>query len=195
MTFAELKSYVESAMGRTDVPAYVYVLTTAGINRDCRLLDMQTSTTVTTASNPATLPSDFGSIVSAYTQAGGDNFVLESVTDHAANYQEDDRIPRFYTIRDGSIFFSPEPDGTYTVYLQYIAKLSDLSADSDTNDVMTRYPDLYLYLALVHAAIWSGDQKREQSYGAAYAAALERAKQDDKQRRMSTGITARSRRL
>jgi len=195
MNFGQLKSYVESAMGRSDVPDYVYMLTTAGVNRDCRFLDMQTSTTVTTASNPATLPSDFGSMVSASVEVGGDNRILENVTDQAARLYADDRAPRFYSIQDGQIYFAPEPDGTYTVSLQYVKALDGLSADSDTNDVMSRYPGLYLYQALTHAAIWAKDAESEQSYGRAYAAALNLAKKDDMNRRTSLGIKARSRRL
>lgn len=195
MDFATLKANVQSAMGRSDVPDYVYTLTTAGINRDCRFLDMQSSTTITTASNPATLPSDFQSVVSAYINYGGDNHVLSQVTDHAAHLEAPDRIPRFFAIRDGAMYFAPEPDGTYTVYLEYIAQLAALAEDADTNDVMSRYPGLYVYQALTHAAIWRGDAQAEQSYGRAYAAELQLAQRDDMNRRMSTGITSRSRRL
>lgn len=195
MNFGQLKSHVTSAMGRSDVPDYVYMLTSAGINRDCRFLDMQTSTTVTTAANPATLPSDFGSIISAYVEVGGDNRILQNVTDQTARLYADDRAPRFYAIQDGTILFAPDPDGTYTVYLQYVRALPALSADADTNDVMSRYPDLYLYQSLTHAAIWAKDAESEQSYGRAYAASLKLAERDDLNRRTSLGIASRSRRL
>lgn len=195
MDFATLKSNVNSAMGRSDVPDYIYTLTTAGINRDCRFLDMQKSTTIDTSANPQTLPSDFQSVVSAYILNSGDKHLLQQVTDFGAHIYADDRIPKFFAIRDGSMYFSPDPDGTYTVYLDYIASLDALSADSDTNDVLSRYPGLYLYQALTHAAIWRGDQAMEQSFGNAYAAELRLAQRDDMNRRTSTGITTRSRRL
>lgn len=194
MDFSQLKANVQDAMGRTDVPDYVYTLTTAGINRDCRFLDMQTSTTIDTSSNPADLPSDFQSVISAYIQASGENYLLSSMTDQTARLEADSRIPRFYAIQDGKMLFAPEPDGTYTVSLQYIANLADLVDDTDTNDVMSRYPDLYLYQALTHASIWAKDRESEQSYGNAYAAAMRLAKRDDISRRMSQGITTRSRR-
>lgn len=195
MDFATLKAAVNSAMGRTDIPTYVYTLTTAGVNRDCRFLDMQTATTITTSPNPATLPSDFGSVVSAHISYGGSTAPLAPVTDQTARIDANSRIPRFYAVQDGAMLFSPEPDTGYTVNIQYIRKLADLSLDSDTNDVMARYPDLYLYQALTHAAIWAKDAESENSYGRAYAAALNLAKKDDLNRRTSVGITTRSRRL
>lgn len=195
MDYATLRSSVESAMGRSDVPSYVYTLTTAGVNRDCRFLDMEKSATVST--DTGALPSDFHSIVSAYVDYADEKFPLKNVPDQAVNMHRNDHIPRYFSVTDGVMKFSPESaSGTYTVNIQYIAKLADFSLDSDTNDVITRYPDLYLYQALTHAAIWvGGDQAREASYGNAYAAALRLARQDDKQRRLGLPVASRNVRL
>ena len=117
MNYGALRNHVESALGRTDFPDYVYTLTTSGVNRDCRFLDMEKSTTIDTSANPQDLPSDFHSVISAYILTNGDKHVLQAVRDRAAHLNDFTRIPRFYSIRDGKMYFAPEPDGTYTVYL------------------------------------------------------------------------------
>lgn len=199
MDYTALQANVESAMGRSDVPSYVYTVTTASINRDMRLLDMQqVDSSLTTATHPVDisgLDPEIQSIVSLYTEVGGDPRILQPVMEYGSHNYIDSGAPRFYTLRDDAIWFDPEPDGTYTLYLTYIGKLADLSAGSDTNDVMSRYPDLYIYCALTHAAIWAGDKEREQTYLQAYVAAKKAAKKDDLSRRMGPSLATRSRRV
>lgn len=197
MDYATLQSNVESAMGRSDVPSYVYTLTTAGVNRDMRLLDMQNTATLTTATHPVDLSAldpAIGSVVSLYAEVGGDPRQLRPVTEFGAHEYVDTGSPRYFSIRDGSLILDPEPDGTYTLYLTYIGALATLSADADTNDVMSRYPDLYIYQALTHAAVWAGDEKRSIEFAAAYSAAKKLAQKDDMRRRVGTSLEIRPRR-
>lgn len=192
MDFATLKSSVESAMGRSDVPDYVYTLATAGVNRDMRLLDMESTTTLTGSSATISLPANFGSIRSIYTLVGGDQRQMQAVTDHASVRYLDSGAPVYYSIRDGALNIVPEPDGEYTYYLNYVTKLADFSADGDTNDVIARYPDLFLYQALLHAAIWAQNTELADTYASAFTAARDRANKDDRKRRFGTPIKTRS---
>jgi len=199
MNFGQLKAYVESAMGRSDVPDYVYMLTTAGINRDCRFLDMENYVEVVLTSQTADLPADFQSVIAIHTRIGGSasgtRIALQNVTTQGARLHSEPGYPRFFAIKDKVVLVHPDPDGEYELYIDYIGALADLVAETDTNDVMSRYPDLYLYQALTHAAIWAKDGESEQSYGRAYAAALNLAKKDDMNRRNALGVTTRSLRL
>ena len=68
--------------------------------------------------------------------------------------------------------FAPDPGATsYTGKLLYTRRLARLSADADTNIVLDRYPNLYLYGALDEAGAYSDD---ERSYGMRFEALMAR---------------------
>ena len=77
---------------------------------------------------------------------------------------------------EGEYFvFAPDPGATtYTGKLLYIRRLAALSAGGDTNIVLTRYPNLYLYGALDEAGAYSDDPR---SYGQRFEILLARINQ------------------
>lgn len=192
MTYATLKSDVESAMGRDDIPDYVYRLATADINRDIRSLDMEATTTLTVSSEFTSLPSDFLSPITAYV----DDDVrapLQNMSANAANnFRGDAGEPRGFAIVSGQFKVLPTPDGSYSVFLRYTAKLDDFSADSDTNDILTRYPDLYQYGALRHAAVWAQDSEMASTYSAAYQDGVQRVNKLEQSRRYAGTMRLRT---
>lgn len=193
MNFASLKSNVQSALGRTDIPDYVYSLTTSGINRDLRVLEMQCTTTLYTNGGTASLPSDFLEAESVYIDDNGGRSPLIPATElgQATRYDESGR-PYYYAVHNDEITLMPEPDTDYEIELRYYAKLDDFSADADTNDVITAYPGLFLYGALTHAAIWQKDDESAATYNKAYTAELTRLEKADTKRRFSGPTVQRS---
>lgn len=193
MDFQTLQANVQSAMGRTDVPSYVYTLTTAGLNRDLRILEMQAETTLAASAESVTLPDGCLEIVSMYIDSGGSRSPLTPVTEmsQAVGHDSSGR-PAFYAFHNGEITLMPVPDGSYTLVVRYYARLSDLSADADTNDVLTNYPDLYLYAALTHAAVWAQDQEAAGVYNSAYEQAKRLVQQKDVQRRLGGPVIQRT---
>lgn len=193
MNYGDLRSNVESAMGRSDIPSYVYTLTTSGLNRDLRLLEMQAETTITADAESETLPSNFLEMESVYIDSGGARRPLLPISEMSQAVRHDSSgQPYYYAVHNGELTFMPVPDGTYTVTVRYYARLSALSADSDTNDVLTNYPGLYLYAALTHAAVWAGDSDRAQEFNAAYTAELNLVQIKDRKRRYSGPMVQRS---
>lgn len=193
MDYSTLQSNVQSAIGRTDVPSYVYTLTTSGINRDMRLLEMLTSTTLYTSGNSATLPSDFLAMDSVYINSGGERTRLVPFSEQGQSVRHDaSGRPYYYDVVGDEIVLMPTPDTNYDIEVRYYARLDALSADSDTNDVMTNYPGLYLYGALTHAAIWAQDEGLAQTYNAAYTAEKKLVEDADKHRRRSGPLVRRS---
>ncbi|MGB0855086.1 MAG: phage adaptor protein [Pikeienuella sp.] len=195
MNFGEWKAAVKSAMGREDVPDYVFTLAQDGINRDMRLLDMEAEAEIAVTGNTGSLPSDFGSPMRFVAHHSGTEFPLDAIMPTAIRKETGPGMPRHYAIGNGEVTVSPVPDQGYTFTLGYVKGLPSFSADSDTNAVIVRYPDLYLYLALSHAAVWAKDQEGISTYDAAYKGAKHNAKQDDKRRRMGTKAGTRSARL
>lgn len=186
MTFSILRSDVQSAMGRTDIPDFVYRLTTAGINRDLRLLEMQAETTLTATGESVALPSDFNAVQSLYIDSGGSRTRLVSTTEQAqAALHDPSGRPGYYAVHEGELTLEPVPDGEYTLTLRYYKRLPEFVSDTDTNTVLQRYPGLYLYGALTHAAIWAKDTESAQTYNAAYTQELAALDKSDTKRRFA----------
>ncbi len=186
MTFASLRANVASALGRSDVPLYVYSLTTGVLNADpdLRLLEMQAKTSLTATGEAVALPADFLGVESAYIDAGGARRRLIPATESAQAVQHDPSgQPYFYAVHSGELTLMPVPDSEYTITLRYYARLADLVADSDTTAVLTAYPQLYLYQSLVHAALWAQDDEGVSRYSGAYTSTKALVVKNDQKRR------------
>lgn len=77
--------------------------------------------------------------------------------------------PEKFTIVGGStVYLRPIPDGTYTTRLIYYAKLAALSADADTNWLLTSHPDIYVGAAMVELCIILENDERIQFWRGYY---------------------------
>lgn len=187
MTFASLKTDVENAIARGDVPAFVYALVTADINRDMRLMEMLSETTLTVAAETVSLPADFLEVEAAWLDASPRRPLRPAKEMATATRHDASGEPFWYAVTGSEIRFMPVPSGSYDVYLRYYARLSDLSADGDTNDVLVNYPSLYHYGSCAHAAVWAQDDALMQTYATAYGRAVEAVKTADRKRRLGGG--------
>jgi len=68
--------------------------------------------------------------------------------------------PRYFSVVGGQFEFVPTPDQQYSLEMSYFAKIPALSADTDTNWLLTDYPDIYLYTSLMHSAPYLKDDER-----------------------------------
>ena len=68
--------------------------------------------------------------------------------------------PAYFAHNGTDIEVFPTPSTSYTGQITYYAKITALSADGDTNWLLTNHPDLYLYGALVHTAPYLKDDAR-----------------------------------
>jgi hypothetical protein len=67
------------------------------------------------------------------------------------------REPVYYTLLGSTIEVFPTPDQNYTLELAYYQDIPTMSADTDTNWLLTKAPDSYLYGALLQAAPYLKD--------------------------------------
>lgn len=174
-TFATLKSEILAIIGRAPADP-VYQMVTQEINRDLRLLEMQSTQTVAEAAT-VTLASDFSEIVSVYRNSDP-RMTLTPTSPHVIHgmYQTTG-TPSHYAVVDGNLLLNRPGDGTNLI-IRYYAELALLSANDDTNDVLTEYPDIYLYGSLYHHAALIGDQ-RINVWAQAYEGAKSRAQKSD----------------
>lgn len=192
MLFSALKANVQSAMGRDDVPTYVYDLMTADVNSELNVVEMQAETTLTASGESVTLPIDFGRVESLYIDSGGTRTPLEPTTERAQAWRHDPQgRPYYYAIHNGELTLMPVPDGEYTLTLRYFKELAAFVGDTDTNDAIARYPSVFFYSALTHAAVWDQDTEKASTYNSAYVAALGKANKGDLKKRHSGGTIQR----
>ena len=113
-------------------------------NRQLRVRQMETSTTLTPSSGEATLPTDYLAWRSV-TWEGDPTVQLEYVEPRwmrAAYNSTDADTPTVFTI-EGSTF-SLRPTSTTSVTLRYWQKIPDLATNS-TNWLLSAHPDVYLH--------------------------------------------------
>jgi len=108
----------------------------------------------------------------------GDTKPLELISqaellDRKAKSLNTSGAPAYYAITAGEIEVYPAPDGTYDVELYYIGSIPALSDSNTANWLLERYPDAYLYGALVHAAPYLKDDARIQVFAALYQNAID----------------------
>lgn len=151
-TFAELKAAVEDWIHdpalTTKVPNWV-VLAEARIRRDVRCRAMETSATGTLSATTVALPTRFGEIRRVLL----DNKTLRYLTPEEFQARRDSNTGA-YTLIGETLHFQ-KATGDYQIdYWQWFAPFS---GNSDTNYLLTNYPDLYLSAVVAEAKIWQNE--------------------------------------
>jgi len=183
LDFQTLKASVESALGRTDVPDYVYTLMTADINRDIRIVEMESTTALSVLNEATALPADFLEVVSMYVDSNPRSPMVPITRQAQASRHDNSGRPYYYAPTKGFLQVMPVPDATYSVVMRYIASVDAFSDNADTNDVINLHPGLFLYSALHHAAVWKQDTELAVGYGMAYTNLKEMVEGADKKKR------------
>lgn len=151
-----------------------------------RLLDdpeMEVSASL--VGNGAALPDDFGAMVSIGTADGN---TLSPITNAAyAALRPSSGVSRYYTIREGAVYYYP---GAVNVTLIYRRSIPALSNDNSTNWLLERAPDVYLYGALVQASAFLAEDERIGLWKAALDEAIDELKSDGAKRKWGMGPLA-----
>lgn len=184
MTYGTLKSDIASFVQRDDLTAVIPTwvrFATAALNRELRTPEMESRDTQTLTTEFTGLPSDFLEMRSVTTGAGEPMRYLGNQQFVDVVAQGDNLSPPVYTIDDYQLRIYPAPTVAepLAVVINYYEEVAALVADPDTNWVLEKYPDVYLYGALVHARAWLHDDQRLLTVKALYdqgLAALKRRK-------------------
>ena len=123
---------------------------------ESRLSETDTTLTAIISSRYIALPSGFsatlGLWLTTYTPRREIKYILPEnlPVDSATNGR-----PYYYTIDGSNIAFDRPADIAYTYTMRYQASY-DIAATS-TNDILTNYPDVYLFGSLVEACLFARD--------------------------------------
>lgn len=91
--------------------------------------------------------------------------------------------PRFFTVIGNEIEFDRVPDSEYTLEIQCYVRPADLSASNQTNSVLTKYPNIYLYGSLVQMFAHAQDDQQAVKYDGLFRNAVKGANKAQKKGR------------
>lgn len=183
MNFGELKSRLLAQIGRAPSDM-CYELVTADVNNGLRVPEMLTSVALTEALT-ITLPTDFRAVDAIWVNKDVPYPLKPSTENAMKTYGSTQGLPRFYVIKDGEMLLDRVSGGSETIELTYYANLADLAADTDFNDVLTKYPAIYIYGTLAHHSALTKDREAASGYFTLFNNAIDDANSAARRSRMS----------
>jgi len=160
----------------TDQVADAIYLAHQAINAKLRIPAMEKSDTLTVNATSVTTPSDLLAVKKLWIDGSFDSPLSPVPPDRlqalAAAWTT--AQPQWYAIEGyddtTDVFrFAPDPGATsYTAYLTYYRRMDFFASGAATNKILARYPQLYLYGALVELARFSDDDARVAKYEPAF---------------------------
>ncbi len=193
--FGELKTAIANWLTRADVDPRIPELVALGEARlftDLRCREMEAtaniSTTGTQRADP--LPTRFVQARSLI-KAASPNVRLEyrSPAEYWSTYADIPTAdPAYYTVEQDNFLWAPVPNGVVTITVAHYARPAAFSADADTNNIIARWPGLYLYTALIEAAPFLGNDPRVLTWSGLYETLLGSIHAADKRDRYSGDV-------
>ena len=193
-TYSALKSSIANWLNRSDLTSEIsndfIKLTEADFNAKLRIRQMEQNDSITINAETVTVPTGFIGVRSFYILSGGTKFHLNYITPSnliSIKGGSTSGMPRTYTIESDngteSFRFAPQPDTSYTGYLQYYKAFNELSDSNTTNYILLNHPAIYLYGSLYHASNFLGgiEPNQAQQWLGMYSASMERAENNDQQ--------------
>ncbi len=187
-TYATLKSDCADWLNRTDltsaIPSFVR-LCEANIRRDVRVRAMDTAADITITNGTATMPTGFieaRRLILDNTTAWNLDYVTPEVL-YSTHVYIESGVAIAYTIEGDSLVFRPAQ--SETAKMLYLKAFDALSADSDTNWLLTYAYDVYLYGTLLHSAPYIKEDPRVQTWAAMYQQAVAKVNKQDNLSRFS----------
>ncbi len=181
-TYDELQASVADWLNRADLTAVIpdfIVLTEAELRRSLRAKQIRARSTITLdTTGEYTLPAGVKEITSLYLNGATVKGEIEMTTPERVNLIRSQwgpsGVPFMAAVVNGTLLLGPVPDADYTAEIIWDAEITPLSATAPTNWLLTDYPDVYLYGALMHAAPYLKDDERIPVWRDTFAGALDR---------------------
>lgn len=128
-------------------------------NRTLFTPDREALTTLSTTSGTLALPTDLWEVRNAYLDTDPRQ-VLEQVsleTLHSLYASQTVGQPQCYALSAGNMLLGPAPDSAYSLILTYYSSIPAVSSSNQTNWLLTKHSDVYLYgsLLMAEAFIWN----------------------------------------
>lgn len=179
-TYLQLKSAIADWLERSDLAdrtADFVVLAESRLNRLLRFRTLESDQGLVgvVGSRLILLPAGFREPVALWFEGTGGREPLRYVDVAGLSASLSRGRPRLWTIDGGSVAFERPCDDAYGFSLRMLGRLA-LSDAQPSNPVLTEYPDLYLFGALVEAAPYLRDADLLSLFAARFEAALAEAR-------------------
>jgi len=183
-TYANLKLEIASYLNRTDLSEYLDTfidLAESRHARDLRLREMETvDATIQTVSGTQAYDLPTGYLEARYvllqsTPYNFLNFMAPPDFFRVYNLGEGSGTTTYYTIVSNKIYLGYAPDSVVNIEIGFFKRPTGLSATNTTNDILTFFPDLYLYGALGESAPFLMQDERLKIWSTLYGEAVESA--------------------
>lgn len=184
-TYIELLAAVDNWLARTDLSARTpefIALCEGKLNRDLRCIQMEKRSTTSVNMSSVepefiTLPTDFQTMrrVRLSSVAGKPRLDFRSgvqADEYRYGIADTAAQPYYFTILGDEMELLPTPDQAYTIEMVYRSNIPPLETNS-TNWLLTLAPDIYLYGALLEAAIFMKDDPRVPVWAEGYKYAMD----------------------
>jgi hypothetical protein len=194
-TYSELLTAVANFGHRTGDTTFTdripeaLALTEADLQVRAKLLQFESTATVTITSGSGTLPTDYMGMRSIYWDGDTESALSYITPERFDKLRNDSGTGQFYTISGSTIRTAPQSDGS--VVMTYMAKFTPLSATDTTNSILSNYPDAYLYGTLAHMSVFTLDWDAAQRYSALFERAVSLLKTNNQDRKYAGPLQVR----
>lgn len=176
-----LKDQVAQWMHRNDltgsIPDHIYLAEMRIRTRLTeRVQDVTGTITTVAGTQTATLPTDFLSVRSL--SIPNVSPTLDYMAPDEFNQMFSQNVsgtPRCYTIIGNNIYFGPTPDAVYSITAMYRFDMAPLTDLAPSNALLAKWPNIYLFGALVEAADFSRNLALRDSFNARFVDAIDGA--------------------
>ena len=151
-------------------------------------LKISEAETISTASTSTTvrflaLPTGFKKSRKFSITIDDGRFKLEYRTPDQLIIRPDTGTPCFFTVQGDELAFDIIPDEVYEVTFDYFKNFTPLTVLNQTNIILDKYPNIYLFGALRHAFIRSQDSEQQAIYTDNFISAIESANLSELEKR------------
>ena len=189
-SYANLKQAIENFSHRTDISNVIdnfIELTENDIDKRLMLRnnELRATATMSTTDRFLALPDRFLKMRRLTLINGSLNYEIEFRSSESMPIQNDPGRPIYFTVTS-QLEFDRIADSAYTLEMSYFSRLVPLTSSNTSNDVLTDYPDLYLWGCLTQLALWEKDLEQFQIYQSKFDNAMNEANKQERKGRYGT---------
>lgn len=178
MNYGDLKTLIRNYLHRTDLDTFLPTfveMAQARINRDVDVPEFETLATVEMVSGDRfiSLPSDCKRLINVQISVASGRKILTPLSSAQMDAMYADipqGEPSNYAIYGNQIEVQPTPGDAYTMEIIYQYRPALFSNDSDTNALMDRCPNIYVYAAMLEAEPFRHGEERSEMWKQYYDA-------------------------
>lgn len=170
--YSELVQAIKDFSHRSDISTYIPMfisLAEQRIGRELKVKELEATATGTLSGSSLALPTDFSMLRQFKIQTtNGDyspiNVGADSLTEKSQNVAG---LPNYFSL--GSVIqFNKPTDASYNYTLEYFKKPLSVETN-DITDLLTAYPEVYLFASLIEVGDFTKNDRDIQRYTQKYA--------------------------